>query len=185
MDFNQFKYQGPGLHRQNLKRRRLEQERTIALKQCAQWEKKHRIPRWRRTMFQAPVRHKPKKLSAAKRAQVWRLYAQRFIDKYQGTSWFDRLNPTNRIFTVIRCWCCGLRDLTDHAYGCIQGFEAGHVDAQCFTQDDSVHNLRPICKDCNMKMATMNMQRYARYMEYSESEILQETITQRMGDARI
>jgi hypothetical protein len=174
MDFNQFKYLGPGVQRRNMERRHLEDERILALKQCSQWEKNHRIPRWRMTMFQMPVKHRRKKLNAAKRAQVWRIYAQRFIDKYQGIPWCDRLNPVNRIFTVIRCWCCGLRDLTDHAYGHIPGFEAGHVDAQCFTQDDSVQNLRPICKDCNMGMATMNMRRYAQYMEYTTSEVLQE-----------
>jgi hypothetical protein len=132
------------------------------------------IPRWKLDIFKPRSLYRPKKLGSAKRAQVWETYAQLFIDKYQGTPWFDRVNPINRVYTVLKCWCCSVRELTSHGYGRFSGFEAGHVVAQSKTRDDTIANLRPICKDCNIKMGTMHMVTYAQYMEYTASEILQE-----------
>lgn len=133
-----------------------------------------RPPRWKLQIFHHTTKHKQKKLGSAKRAQVWVTYAQLFINKYKGTPWFDRVNPPDRVYTVILCWCCGMRELTAQGYGRFPGFEAGHVVAQSKTHDDSIDNLRPICKDCNMKMNTMHMAKYAKYMEYTRSEIVQE-----------
>jgi hypothetical protein len=41
------------------------------------------------------------------------------------------------------------------------GFEAGHVIPECTGGPTNLHNLRPICGDCNRSMGSMNMQEYA------------------------
>lgn len=48
------------------------------------------------------------------------------------------------------------------------GFEAGHVVPECAGGSTTLHNLRPICGDCNRSMGALNMQEYAlRYYGHS------------------
>lgn len=48
------------------------------------------------------------------------------------------------------------------------GFEAGHVVPESAGGTTTLHNLRPICGDCNRSMGSLNMQEYAlRYYGHS------------------
>ena len=124
---------------------------------------------------QIPIKEikKRKPLGAAKREQVWEVYAKKFILKYKNEKWFHQLNPPDRIYTTITCWCCAKILISERGYGSRSLFEAGHVNAHCFSKDDSITNLRPICRNCNLKMGTSHMLEFAKYMGY-QSEITKE-----------
>jgi hypothetical protein len=57
--------------------------------------------------------------------------------------------------TKADCPCCKIR--TIH----ILSFDCGHVVAVKNGGDNSIYNLRPICKDCNGAMRTRNMEEFA------------------------
>ena len=118
-------------------------------------------------------KRKRQQLGAAKREQVWEVYATKFMLKYKEEKWFQKLNPPDRIYTTITCWCCDKILISEKGYGNKSLFEAGHVDAHCYTRNDNIENLRPICRNCNLKMGTTNMREFAIYMGYN-SEITKE-----------
>jgi hypothetical protein len=118
-------------------------------------------------------KRKRQQLGAAKREQVWEVYATKFMLKYKEEKWFQKLNPPDRIYTTITCWCCDKILISEKGYGDRSLFEAGHVDAHCYTKNDNIENLRPICRNCNLKMGTTNMLEFAMYMGY-KSEITKE-----------
>jgi 5-methylcytosine-specific restriction endonuclease McrA len=51
------------------------------------------------------------------------------------------------------CWCCG-QNIT------IYDWHAGHVIARANGGSDTVANLRPLCKVCNLSMGTKHMKKF-------------------------
>lgn len=58
------------------------------------------------------------------------------------------------------CFVCGKRIDTHN-------FEAGHINPVAKGGTDKISNLKPICKDCNRSMGTMNLYKYKKKY-YSE-----------------
>ena len=117
---------------------------------------------------------KKKSLSTAKRNAVWEHYAKIFIARHFHEPEFQRMNPPSRVFTVIKCWCCGIKWIAPQSFAQFSAFEGGHVVAQSISFDDSIQNVVPICKDCNIQQGVMHMKDFAKYMEYTNAEILTE-----------
>lgn len=59
-----------------------------------------------------------------------------------------------------KCLCCKSRMISQFDFVC------GHVEAVVKGGDDSVDNLRPICKSCNNGMKTMNMMEYIKHHKF-------------------
>lgn len=59
-----------------------------------------------------------------------------------------------------KCLCCKSRYISQF------DFECGHVEAVAKGGDDSVDNIRPICKSCNNGMKTMNMMDYIKHHKF-------------------
>jgi 5-methylcytosine-specific restriction endonuclease McrA len=59
-----------------------------------------------------------------------------------------------------RCCCCKIRIIK------ITDFHAGHIIAQSTGGKDTIDNLRPICKECNLSMGNMNMIDYIKKHEF-------------------
>lgn len=112
-----------------------------------------------------------KKLSSTIRSQCWQKYAQIFCQRFLDDHWFKKRNPVDRAFTVIRCWCCGMQELSAAGYSDGMGnrfptFECGHVIAQSLSHNDDISNLRPICSDCNKRQGTSHMRLFATQCGY-------------------
>lgn len=72
--------------------------------------------------------------------------------------WIGKHNGTNL------CLCCNQQTISTFSFHC------GHVVAECHGGDLSLHNLRPVCSDCNLSMGSMNMNEFAK--QYFNREII-------------
>lgn len=59
-----------------------------------------------------------------------------------------------------KCLCCNSRWISQF------DFECGHVQAVAEGGDDSIDNIRPICKSCNVGMKTINMMEYIKHHKF-------------------
>jgi hypothetical protein len=80
---------------------------------------------------------KKKKITFSQRKSCWNEY----IGKDIGTT---------------KCLCCQRTEISQ------LDFECGHVVAEAKGGDNTIYNLRPICRSCNGSMGTENMREYAK-----------------------
>jgi transposase-like protein len=59
--------------------------------------------------------------------------------------------------SVAKCPVCKLSDLSSPA-----GFQCGHIVAHAEGGKETIENLRPVCRDCNLGMRTANMTEFIR-----------------------
>jgi len=57
-----------------------------------------------------------------------------------------------------KCYCCWKNSITPFTY--CHTFHAGHIISRYNGGSDSINNLLPICRDCNMQMGTENWDSY-------------------------
>ena len=57
-----------------------------------------------------------------------------------------------------KCYCCWKNTITPFTY--CKTFHAGHIISRYNGGSDSLDNLLPICRDCNMQMGTENWDSY-------------------------
>jgi hypothetical protein len=70
--------------------------------------------------------------------------------KVRDDVWKKQCDPTSKIG---KCYVCK-EDITD------KNFECGHITSVKAGGSDSIQNLMPVCRLCNMSMGTMNMETY-------------------------
>ena len=56
-----------------------------------------------------------------------------------------------------KCFCCRVTDITQLSFHC------GHVVSQASGGATAIHNLRPLCQNCNCSMGTTNMEDFIAY----------------------
>lgn len=57
-----------------------------------------------------------------------------------------------------KCFCCNLNEITPFTY--CNTFQAGHIISHANGGKDTIGNLIPICRDCNMNMGAENWDDY-------------------------
>ena len=65
-----------------------------------------------------------------------------------------------RMFELYRCLCCCKNIITYESFHC------GHVISRHDGGSLYIANLRPICRDCNVAMGTMNMNKFRKFRGY-------------------
>ena len=60
--------------------------------------------------------------------------------------------------TEYKCFCCWKNRITPFTY--YNTFQAGHIKSHANGGPDSIENLIPICRDCNMNMSDENWDDY-------------------------
>jgi len=60
--------------------------------------------------------------------------------------------------TEYKCFCCWNNKITPFTY--YNTFQAGHIKSHANGGPDSIENLIPICRDCNMNMSDENWDDY-------------------------